>query len=152
MAATLLIRLGKLCGRADYLAAAQDTLEAATQLMNQSPTAAGQLLIALDMQLGPFSEIVLVGDPNSPETAEVLSDLRGRYVSNRVIACRAQGNNPDGSIHVDPIFVGKQSLDPAPTVYVCEKFACAAPVRGKQAAKTLWEKLAGAVAVKKENA
>jgi hypothetical protein len=142
MAATVLLRLGKLCGRSDYLGAAQEAIDGAAEMMEKYPTSVAQMLIALDMQWGPFAEIVVMGDPKTAETAEVLSDLRGRYVPNRVLACRREADLPDGSIDLDPIFVGKQSLAPPPTVYLCEKFVCGAPASGKDAAKGLWQKLA----------
>ena len=46
LAATALVRLGKLTGRSAYLAAAEGTFQAATAVMQQSPTAAGQMLLA----------------------------------------------------------------------------------------------------------
>ena len=73
MAAMALLRLGKLTGRDDFLAAAERTLDAASAWMRQAPTATGQMLLALDFYLGPTPEIVLVGDPRTAPTAEVLA-------------------------------------------------------------------------------
>ncbi len=72
MAATALLRLGKLTGRADYLDAAAGTLQAAAGLMAQFPSAAGQMLMALDMQLGPTHEIVVVGREDDADTKALL--------------------------------------------------------------------------------
>jgi hypothetical protein len=52
LAATLLVRLGRLSGRDDYLAAADRTLRTFAEVMQQMPTATGQLLLALDEYLG----------------------------------------------------------------------------------------------------
>ena len=71
----------------DYLAAAEATIAAAAAVMQQSPTAAGQMLLALDMQLGPTPEIVILGDPNSSDTAATLSDLRQRSCRTRSWRC-----------------------------------------------------------------
>ena len=142
MAATVLLRLGALCGRADYLTAANETVDGAARVMKQSPSAVGQMLVALDMQWGPLSEIVVIGDPADADTAEVLADLRGRWIPNRVVACRAQADVADGSVELDPIFLGRQTTDAAPVVYVCQRFVCGAPAHGKDAAKRLWESLA----------
>ena len=62
LAATALLRLGKLLGRSDYLDAAATTLAAAVPIMERAPMAAGQMLLALDRYLGPSHELVLVGD------------------------------------------------------------------------------------------
>ncbi len=62
-AATALLRLAKLTGRDDLRDKAVRTLELCRGLMEASPLAAGQLLLALDFHLGPVEEIVIVGDP-----------------------------------------------------------------------------------------
>ena len=89
-----LLRLGKLTGRDDYLAAAERTLDAAAPVMRQAPRASGQMLIALDLQLGPTPEIVIVGDPANADTSAALAALRRRYMPNRVVACRLPGASP----------------------------------------------------------
>src|SRR6202008_3035191 len=61
MAATALARLGKLTGRNEYLDAARGTLEMMSAVLEKSPTAAGQALVALDLLLGPTPEVVIVG-------------------------------------------------------------------------------------------
>ena len=140
MAATVLLRLGKLCGRSDYLEAAAGTLQAGLHIMEESPMAAGQLLIALDMHLGPFCELALLCDAAEPTTAAVLAELRRTYLPNCIVACRrtaestASAARSAASKHLDPLFAGKQPGDEAPTLFVCENFACQAPVSGAEAA------------------
>ncbi len=139
MAAIGLIRLGKLCGRADYLTAASETLDCAAGLLENSPTAAAQMLAALDMHLGPVHEIVILGDITQDDTREVVRSLRRSYLPNRVVACRAAPDDPAGGRHVDPIFIGKTMEGPPPTVYLCEQFACQPPIRGKAAILNRWK-------------
>ena len=143
MAATALWRLAKLCGRDDYAQAAQQTLAAGLWLIQQSPTAAGQLLIALDMYEGPFHEIAILGDLQDDDTAAALADLRSRYLPNRVVACRSAADASQAG-HLQPLFAGKQPLDLQPSVFVCENFACQAPVSGKQQVCEAWQRLANA--------
>jgi uncharacterized protein YyaL (SSP411 family) len=138
MAATALIRLGKLCGRADYSHAAYETLELAVSIMERSPTAAGQSLLAADMHLGPFHEIVILGDRNQPDTREVLEALYDSYMPNRVVAHRNR-EDEDGAASVEPIFVGKPLQQPEPTVYICQRFTCQAPLHGKASALARWQ-------------
>jgi len=134
MAALALARLGKLTGRADYLAAAEGTLRAASHVMQRSSMASGQMLLALDLLLGPTPEICIVGDPVSDDTAVTLAALRGRYVPNRVVACRAAGQEQQGSPLLAPLFAGKTRQQPEPNVYICQQFACQAPALGRDAA------------------
>ena len=53
LAANALLRLGRLLGRSDYLDAAEQILAAAVPIMQRAPMAAGQMLLALDLYMGP---------------------------------------------------------------------------------------------------
>lgn len=140
VAAMALLRLGKLCGRGDYLQAASGIVTAAAGLMGRAPSAMGQMLSAADMLAGPQPEIAIIGDPRQGDTATVLNDLRRRYLPNRVLACRAPGHE-GGSRHLAPLFKGKECSGVEPTVYLCENFACQAPVSGREAVLGLWDRL-----------
>ncbi|MDA1051122.1 MAG: thioredoxin domain-containing protein [Planctomycetota bacterium] len=140
MSATALLRLGKLTGRNDYLEAARGALESAIGIMRQSPTAAGQMLIAADMFFGPVNEVAIVcaGDE---DVSRIAHDLCRRYIPNRVVAART----PDAvnrSTHLDPLFEGKPAGDGSVNVFVCENFACQAPVSGTEQIEALWNELA----------
>ncbi len=132
LAATALVRLGKLTGREDYLGAAAKTFQRAMAILQQSPTAASQMLLALDMYLGPTPEIVIVADPAAKETASLLADLQHRYWPNKVVARRS--DPAVGSSQMAALFAGKQRSAAGPTVYLCQDFACQAPVVGGEAA------------------
>jgi uncharacterized protein YyaL (SSP411 family) len=138
MAATALLRLGKLCGRNDYLSAAEGALFAGLSIMERSPTAAGQLLIALDMYLGPTPEIVIVGLDNE-ESRAALSDLQQQFIPRRVLGRGKPGQQH--SQHLAPLFAGRTSAGEQPSVFICENFACQAPVSGLAAIREEWDKL-----------
>lgn len=140
MAAYLLVRLGRLTGRAEYLAAAESIFLAASQIMQDSPPAVGQLLLALDLYLGPFHELVVIGDSRQPEVAAALRDLSTRFLPRSVVACRPPGSVNGGATSLDPIFQGKTCSSP-PTVYACQGFACQQPAEGTPAIKSLWDSL-----------
>ncbi|MEX2560625.1 MAG: thioredoxin domain-containing protein, partial [Pirellulales bacterium] len=126
MAATALLRLGKLCGRSDYLHAAQATLESFMELMGRHPTATGQMLIALDFHLGPTPELVLIQGADQTKTGRILSELRRRFWPNKVLACRP-GRGESGAL--DSLFAGK-AAGSEPALYVCHDFACQQPAVG----------------------
>lgn len=140
MAATALLRLGKLCGRNDYLSAAESALLAGLSVMTQAPTAAGQLLIALDMYIGPMPEIVLVA-PDNDETSTALKDLQQRFIPRRVLGRGKPGQQH--SMHLAPLFAGRTSAGDQPSVFICESFACQAPVSGLEAIRQKWDELGG---------
>jgi uncharacterized protein YyaL (SSP411 family) len=134
MAATALIRLGKLTGRAEYLESARRAIVAGLPTMERAPTAAGQLLIALDMWLGPIQELVLMGGANESANEELITSLRRAYMPNVVLAYRPGDeracNERGKSALLDPLFEGRSAIDNQPTLYVCENFACQAPAVG----------------------
>jgi len=141
MAATALLRLGKLCGRDDYMEAARSVVDLAVGVMDRLPLGMGQMLVAADMVLGSMPEIAVVGDKTGQDTAPAISDLRKRFIPRRVVACRSP-KETGGSAALDPLFSGKESVQAEPTVFLCDNFACEAPVAGTQAVTELLERLA----------
>ena len=141
MAAIALLRLGKLCGRSDYLTAAEETLHMAAGLMDKAPAATGQMLVALDFLLGPTNEIVLLGNVDESDTSNVLADLRHRFLPNQVVACRSTAEVQGGSKMLDAIFRGKNPQAESPSVYLCRDFTCETPVTGKDAILAAWKHL-----------
>lgn len=137
MAAMVLLRLGKLCGRNDYLDAALTTMRSCGKLLAGSPLSCGQMLIAYDFYRGPTYELVLVDRQRAPAGEEVLKDLGRRFIPNRVLAARfgSPGDPQDHpqSPHLEPLFAGKQPGMAGPSLLVCEGFACRAPAVGPEA-------------------
>jgi uncharacterized protein YyaL (SSP411 family) len=129
MAVTGLLRLAKLTGDADLFEKARRTLELFRGLMARSPTAAGQMLNALDFATAPVKEIAVIGEAKNPEVIEVLRHLRRPFRPNQVVAWKA--NNADESL---PLLQDRKALG-AVTTYVCENFTCEAPLVGAEAFK-----------------
>jgi uncharacterized protein YyaL (SSP411 family) len=142
MAATALLRLGRLCGKTEYLEAAERTIAAAAATMEQVPTAAGQLLIALDLWLGPGSEVALVGGSDEDANQQAIAALQKAYLPGSVIAYRGSAK-PAGSqsAALGPLFAGRTAAGQQPLLYVCENFACQAPIQGAAPIKAAIEKL-----------
>jgi uncharacterized protein YyaL (SSP411 family) len=125
MAVTVLLRLAKLLDRRDYFTKAEEALRGYRQTMADHPAASGQMLIALDFYLGPVKEIAVVGD----DTAESLGVIRRSFGPNRVIA------SPPADI---PLLKDKPAVGGATTVYVCENYACQAPLVGIDAVRKVF--------------
>ena len=131
LAATALLRLGKLTGRSDYLDAAQATIAAAAPLMERAPLAAGQLLLAFDLQLGPTPELVLLAGENASESRAVLDQIQRTFLPRKVLAAPTAPRG-DRSPLLEPLFSGKAPAD-EPTLYVCENHTCQQPDQGVEA-------------------
>jgi len=138
LATMALLRLGKLCDRNDYLEAARQSLRACATLMERSPTGSGQLLLALDFDLGPAAEIVLLGGDDRQAAADALAFLGREFLPNKVVAFR-DASSACGlrSPALSPIFAGKQPIAPGPTLFVCQHFSCQTPVTGDDVARKL---------------
>ena len=130
MAATVLVRLGKLTGKQSYLDAAEATMRQAVSLMQRHPSAASQMLLAVDLHQGPTYEMVLAGDLQDGATMKILTDLHRRFLPNKVFAFAAEGGQPSKALA--DLLQGKSMLGNTPTLFVCEGFTCQAPAQGKE--------------------
>jgi uncharacterized protein YyaL (SSP411 family) len=129
MAMTALLRLAKLTGQPDLLQKAEAGLKHFAGLMSSHPTAAGQMLIALDFYLGPVHEIAVVGDPKLEETTGVIRAIRSGFRPNKVVArkdIRAGSLNDE---RILPLLAGKESTGSV-TTFICQNFACQKPLIG----------------------
>ncbi len=133
MAATALLRLATLTGRNDFYEAARDTLEQATGLMEKAPTAAGQLLIAADLLIGPRVEWVLCAGDDPGEFHEALASLRAQFLPNKIVASRTSTAASHHSEALDPLFADRTPREGRTTLYICENFTCQAPLVGGEA-------------------
>ena len=141
MAATALIRLGKLTGNNSYLEAAAEVIQLGAVFLTRSAIATSQLLVALDLYVGPTYEIAILAGNDQAATSRVLSGLRRSYIPNRVVACR-ESSHPGGSSHLSKMFEGKTSDGHQPIVFVCENFTCREPAEGEAGAQEAWKTLA----------
>ncbi len=104
--------------------------------MARFPAAFGRLLGALDRTVADPVEIAIVGTRDDSRTLELLQAALSPYIPNRTIAGTAPGEN---LTHRLPVLEGRdRGTDP--TAYVCERYACKAPVFD---AIALAEQLAG---------
>ena len=114
-----LLRLAALTGEHGYEERATGVLRLLHELAPRHPQAFGHLLQALDFQLSQVKEVALVGE--SPELERV---VRGAFRPHLVLA----GGAPDGV----PLLADRPTVDGRPAAYVCERFACQAPVTEPQ--------------------
>jgi uncharacterized protein YyaL (SSP411 family) len=116
-----------LTGRADLLEKAETTLRLYSKILTQHPMAAGQMLVALDFYLGPVQEVALVGDPTSEPVQRVLRHLEKTFNPHRVLALKPTGDD------VGLALLDGKSAQGDVTLYLCENFACQAPLVGVEA-------------------
>jgi uncharacterized protein YyaL (SSP411 family) len=126
-AVTALLRLAKLLGRSDLWDKADKTLRRFAGLLNSSPIAAGQMLVALDFYVGPVDEVAVVGDPGHPDVGRALKLIRRPFRPNKIIA-QSSGVGAKAA-ELIPLLRGKTSQVPV-TTYICRDYACQKPIYG----------------------
>jgi uncharacterized protein YyaL (SSP411 family) len=121
--ATVLLQLARLRGDDALEAEAAGVLRLAAPYMERSPHGLGQALCALDMHLSAPQEIAIVGPPADPSTEALADVVADRYLPNAVVAYGGRADDPPLAL-----LEGKGTVDGRPAVYVCERFACRAPI------------------------
>ncbi len=119
-----LLRLGALTGEQRYEEQAVGVLRLLHELAAKHPQGFGHLLQALDFHLAPVKEVALVGDSRDLERV-----VRGAFRPHLVVA----GGAPDGV----PLLADRPTVDGHAAAYVCERFACQAPVTEPEELKRL---------------
>jgi len=134
MAATALLRLGRLCGHREIEARGARTLEMLSGQLEQFPMSGGQALLAVDFLLGPTAEFVLADGENPPESDELLEVIRSRFLPNMVVLRRPRDMTDDGIPQaLRPLLSGRRSESGAATVFLCERGTCGLPIVGRSA-------------------
>ena len=124
--ADVLVRLARLYGEDELERKAVGALRLAHPLLERAPAAVGALLSVLDLHLAAPREIALVGPPDDPATEELRRAILDPFDPNAVFAFASGPDDP--ALERIPLLAGKGLVNGRPAVYVCERFACRAPV------------------------
>ena len=116
MLAFVLLRLARIWGDDELERRAVGVLRLVRDVVSRAPSAFGWALCALDLYLSPPRELAIVGGPDSDVARAALHG----FDPNAVVAF--------GPADGVPLLEGKTLVDGRPAVYVCERFACSAPV------------------------
>jgi uncharacterized protein len=135
MAATALLRLGALTGRDDLTELGRATLATVQVVLEKAPMAAGQSLIALDFLLATPQEFAVVAGTDPAEFRAVLHAIHSRFLPHKVVAPAPAGQEA-ASPEVIPLLADRPAREGRTTTYICERFACQAPVIGVEGLET----------------
>ena len=116
MLAHVLLRLARIYGDDELERSAVGVLRLVAPALERAAAAFGWALVALDLHLAPPRELAIVGPPGSAVARAALAPFQPRTVV-------AVGPADDV-----PLLAGKTFVEGRPAVYVCERFACRAPV------------------------
>jgi uncharacterized protein YyaL (SSP411 family) len=117
-AARGLLRLGALTGEREYERQAESVFALFAKTATEHPESFAHLLRALDFYLAPIKEVALIGE----DTGELAATVRSGFRPHLVLA-----GGPEGS-QEPPLLRQRPNVDGQAAAYVCESFACQAPV------------------------
>ena len=80
------------------------------------------------LSTGAPQEIVVAGESSDPTSQEFLDVLRSKYLPQAIILQNQPGRDGQRLKSIAPTAVDKIPLDGKTAVYVCENYACQAPV------------------------
>jgi len=123
MAATALVKLGRLTGNSRWEEIASQTLDSLSGLIVDHPHAAAQSCLALDLLLGPTFEVIVV-DRGDTQGAALWRELTSRFLPH-VLSVRWTGSNDPGLLA--PLLAGRTGTTGS-VAYLCRQGACRIPV------------------------
>jgi uncharacterized protein len=116
MLAYVLLRLARIYGDDELERRAVGVFRLLVNGVRRAPSAFGWALCALDLHFSPPRELAIFAQPGDDVARAALEP----WQPNAVVAF--------GPAEGVPLLDGKERVDGKPTVYVCENFACRAPV------------------------
>jgi hypothetical protein len=128
-----LLRLGALSGEARYEQHGREVLALMFDVAVRHPGAFGHLLRAADFYASPVREVAIVGSGDSAQA--LVQVVRERLRPHLVLAAGAAGNGATAAV---PLLRDRAAgADGRAAAYVCERFACQAPVSEADALRAL---------------
>jgi len=116
MLALVLLRLSRIWGDDELERRAVSVFRLVSPALERAPGAFAWALCGLDLWFSAPREIAIVGPADAPVARAALAPFQ----PNTVVAVGSSGDVP--------LLAGKGFVDGKPAVYVCERFACQAPV------------------------
>jgi uncharacterized protein YyaL (SSP411 family) len=117
-----LLRLEALTGEASYGDRARSVIALYGRVAATHPAAVAHLLRAIDFDQSAVREVALVAPSDSSELAELAAVVRRELRPHLVVA-----GGPEGT-PTPELMLDRSAVDDSPAAYVCEGFACRAPV------------------------
>lgn len=122
-----LLRLHQFTTDDHYRVRAEKTLQAFTEILQQSPAAVSELLLAVDYHLDTPKEIVIVTPTSRADAAPFLAQLGTTFLPNRTLTVVSEGKELTEQSQLVPLVESKTAQGGKATAYVCEQKVCALP-------------------------
>jgi hypothetical protein len=136
-----LLRVGRLTMDRQMEDWAGSTLDAFSADLGKFPAGYPQMLMALDFAIGPSREIVIAGEEEDAKTTEMIQEVYGRFLPNKVVGLHfTTGKNAKRIEALSPFMENQKSMDGKTTAYVCKNYVCDFPTTDSAKLRQLLEK------------
>lgn len=123
-----LLRLARLTGDESLAEMAEKQVKAFSGSIGQYPWGYTHFLMGVDFMLGPTREIVIAGKENDPDTTAMLRAVGQAFMPDAVVAFVPEGEASRQIEKLVPFLKEQRPLDGKAAAYICEDYACRAPV------------------------
>jgi uncharacterized protein YyaL (SSP411 family) len=123
-----LLRLSRVTGNSDFEVKAEAIGKAFSKTVLQYPAGYTHLMSAADFMVGESHEIVIVGDPDTPDTKAMIKALISEFIPNKVVIFKAAGEEKSEIGKIAEFTKEHTAIDGKATAYVCSNFSCKKPV------------------------
>ncbi len=131
-----LLRLERMTANTEFADKAAALLRAFSRTVSEHPSSHTLMMSATDLALGPSFEVVISGQPGSPDTEAMLRALRQRFLPHKVVVFRPGDTKEPPIADVAPFTKTQKPLQGKATAYVCQNYICNKPTTDPQAMLT----------------
>ncbi len=121
-----LLCISRLTGDIKWEEKANETSRSFSGSVKTNLSAFSFFLMGLEFARGTGHEIVIVGEPGSPDTEKILSTVYENYTPNSVVLLKSSKNTEIIS-RIAPYTKSLKPIDNHAAAYVCKKFSCSQP-------------------------
>ncbi|MBD3218559.1 MAG: DUF255 domain-containing protein [candidate division Zixibacteria bacterium] len=127
IAAMNLLKLARITANSDWEEISRQITKAFAAQVDRYPAGNTMLLSAVDFMIGPSFEIVIAGDLEKPDTHEMLTAVRQKFIPNKVIVFRPGMEDSPRIAKYAEYTKEQKSIGEKATAYVCRNFTCSLP-------------------------
>jgi uncharacterized protein YyaL (SSP411 family)/rubrerythrin len=128
VAALNLLHLSHLTGDILLEERAEELIRAFSKQISENPIGCTQMLIALDFSIGPVREIVIAGDPGLETTQNMVRAVQKKFLPNKALLLKHEETGEKRLQDISPFVETMHPINNQPSVYMCEKYTCNAPI------------------------
>lgn len=133
VASNNLLKLSRITGSDELMKKAEQQLQAFAGAVTRYPSGHAMLLLAIQSAYGQSREIVICGSQDDPNTVHMLRKVQQSYTPGTLILFNATGEEGEKLRDLIPSLEDKVMIENQATAYICENFACQAPVNTVEA-------------------